>query len=140
MGKILCATRGGEESYCTQDQAISMAKEQDDALVFLYVVNTHFLDHTAAPIMVDVEDELHDMGNFLLLMAQERAKEQGVKAETMCLKNGVRETIKRAAIEIGASLIILGRPCGEDSAFKLADLMAFAVSIENETGIEVKVV
>ena len=83
MGTILCATRGGEESYCTQDQAIALAIEQGDTLVFLYVVDTHFLDNTAAPIMIDVEDELYNMGKFLLLMAQERAREQGVDAEKM---------------------------------------------------------
>ena len=140
MGKILCATRGGEESYCTQDEAILLAKEQGDDLVYLYVVDTHFLDHTAAPIMVDIEDELCDLGKFLLLMAKERAKEQGVIADTICRKGSVRETIKQAATEIEASLIILGRPCREDSAFRMADLLAFAVSIESETGIKVKIV
>ena len=140
MGTILCATRGGEESYCAQDQAIALAIEQGDTLVFLYVVDTHFLDNTAAPIMIDVEDELYNMGKFLLLMAQERAREQGVEAEMICRKDGVRETIKRAALEIEATQIILGRQCGEDSAFRIADLLAFAVSIENDTGIEVKIV
>lgn len=140
MGKILCATRGGEESYCTQDEAISLAKEQGDELVFLYVVDTHFLDKTAAPIMVDIEDELTKMGNFLLLMAEQRAAELGVKAETMYRKGSVRETIKQTAVEIKATLVILGRPCGEESKYDIADLLAFAAVIEYETGIKVKIV
>jgi nucleotide-binding universal stress UspA family protein len=140
MGKILCATRGGEESYCTQDQAISLAKEQGDALIFLYVVDLHFLDKMAAPIMVDVEHELYHMGEFLLLMAQERAKEKGIKADIICRKGGVKETIKRAAIECAATLVILGRPCGEESKFRLDDLKAFATQAEAETGIETRIV
>ncbi|HIQ01546.1 MAG TPA: hypothetical protein EYH30_05385, partial [Anaerolineales bacterium] len=46
MGKILCATRGGEASYRTQDAAIALARERGDSLIFLYVVDTHFLDRT----------------------------------------------------------------------------------------------
>lgn len=140
MGKILCATRGGEDSYQTQDKAIDLAKELGDTLVFLYVVDLHFLDKTAAPIMVDIEEEVINMGEFLLLMAKERAKEQGVIAETIYRKGNVREKIKSTANEICATLIILGQPGGEDSAFRMADLLAFAFAIESETGIKVKIV
>jgi nucleotide-binding universal stress UspA family protein len=140
MGKILCATRGGEDSYQTQDKAIDLAKELGDTLVFLYVVDLHFLDKTAAPIMVDIEEEVINMGEFLLLMAKERAKEQGVIAETIYRKGNVREKIKSTAQEIGATLIVLGRPSGEDSAFRMADLVAFAFVIESDTGVKVKIV
>jgi len=70
MGKILCATRGCEVSCRTQDEAIALAKERGDELVFLYVVDIQFLDKTAAPIVVDVENEVTKMGEFLLLMAR----------------------------------------------------------------------
>ena len=36
MGKILCATRGGAESYRTQDAVIELAKDQGDSIIFLY--------------------------------------------------------------------------------------------------------
>ena len=80
MAIILCATRGGEASSKTEYRAIELAKERGDTLLFLYIVNKHFLDKTAAPIVVDVDDELSDMGEFLLLMARERAEQQGVNA------------------------------------------------------------
>lgn len=35
MGKILCATRGGEASYRTQDGAIELAEERDETLLSL---------------------------------------------------------------------------------------------------------
>ena len=140
MGKILCATRGGEASYRTQDAAIALAKERDDTLLFIYVVDLHFLDKTAAPIVVDVENEVAKMGRFLLLMAKERAAEQGVAADAICHKGEVREELKNAARQEGVSLVVLGRPAGEESVFKLAGLEAFATEIGAETGVEAVIV
>ena len=140
MGKILCATRGGEASYRTQDAAIALAKERGDTLLFLYVVDLRFLDKTVAPIVVDVENEVTKMGEFLLLMAKERAAEQSVAADTICCKGKFREELKKAACEEGVSLVVLGRPAGEESVFKLAGLEAFAAKIEAETGVETVIV
>jgi nucleotide-binding universal stress UspA family protein len=135
MGKILCATRGGEASYRTQDKAIALAKEQGDTLLFFYVVDLCFLDKTAGSGVVDVEGEMTKMGEFLLLMAQERAAEQGVEADTLCHKGEMREELKKAARKEGASLVVLGRPAGAESVFELASLEAFASEIEEETNI-----
>ncbi len=135
MGKILCATRGGEASYRTQDVAIALAKERGDTLLFLYVADLHFLDKTAASIVVDVGNEVTKMGEFLLLMAQERAREAGVEASLITREGDVREQIKAAAVEEGVDLVVLGRPTDETSRFKLEALQAFAAEIEEETGI-----
>jgi nucleotide-binding universal stress UspA family protein len=135
MGKILCATRGGEASYRTQDKAIALAKERGDTLLFLYVADLHFLDKTAASIVVDVGNEVTKMGEFLLLMAQERAREAGVEASLITREGDVREQIKAAAVEEGVDLVVLGRPTDEASRFKLEALRAFAAEIEEETGI-----
>ena len=135
MGKILCATRGGEASSRTQDAAIALAKERGDALLFLYVVDLHFLDKTAAPIVVDVGNEVTKMGEFLLLMAQERAREAGVEASLITREGDVRQQIKAAAVEEGVDLVVLGRPADKSSRFKLEALRTFAVEIEEGTGI-----
>jgi nucleotide-binding universal stress UspA family protein len=140
MGKILCATRGGEASRRTQDKAIALAKERGDELLFLYVVDIHFLDKTAAPIVVDVGNEVTKMGEFLLLIAQERSLEQGVTASTLVHKGEVREELKKAALEEGVSLVVLGKPAGEESVFELVSLQAFAAEIEAETGVETRIV
>jgi nucleotide-binding universal stress UspA family protein len=112
MGKILCATRGGEASQRTQDAAIRLAKDCGDNLVFLYVVDIHFLDNTAAPIVVDVEHEIYKMGEFLLLMAQERAAAQGIAAQTVVRQGRLTAELVAAAEELGINLIVLGRPRG----------------------------
>ena len=140
MGKILCATRGGEGSYRAQDEAIALAKVHDDELVFLYVVDMHFLDKTSGAGVVDVESELTKMGEFLLLMAQRRARKEGVYAQTVSYTGAVREQIKRAAKEEQATLIVLGRPSGDASMFELPGVRTFADEIEEETGVETRVV
>lgn len=140
MGKILCATRGGEASYRTQDQAIALARQRGDSLIFLYVIDTHFLDKTAAPIVVDVGNQLQNMGGFLLAMAQERAEGQRVPVQCICRPGRVRDEIKAVAREEKVDLVVLGRPAGEADAFAMEELRAFATEIEAETGSQVEIV
>jgi nucleotide-binding universal stress UspA family protein len=140
MGRILCATRGGEASYRTQDAAIALAKERGDELVFLYVVDTSFLDKMAASIVVDIEGGIGKMGEFLLAMAQERAARQGVEARALCRQGRVHQEIKTAAVEEEATTVVLGRPAGETSVFIPEALQSLAQNIESETGVEVLIV
>lgn len=140
MGLILCATRGGEASYRTQQAAIDVAKESGDEIVFLYVNDLSFLDKIAAPIVVDVEHELDEMGDFFLLMAKERAAESGLEAQTINRKGHVREEIKNAARDLGATMVVLGSPSGKHSAFQVTSLQAFAAEIEAETGAKAMIV
>lgn len=139
MGKILCATRGGEASYRTQDAAIALAKERGDTLVFLYVANFDFLDKTAAPIVVNVGNEVNKMGEFLLLMAQERAAAQGIVAQSIVRHGQLGAELARAAKELSADLIVLGRPLGPMAVFDQAALQAFAANLRAETEIEVRI-
>ena len=133
MGLILCATRGGEASLHTQQAAIALAKEHGDEIIFLYISDLHFLDKTAAPIVVDIENDLDQMGQFFLLMAKERATEQGVQVRTITRKGNVQEEIINAVLEEGATRVVLGRPAGDQSAFEDSSLAAFAAEIERVT-------
>lgn len=140
MGLILCATRGGEASYRTQQAAIELAKTRGDEIVFLYVIDLSFLNKTAAPIVVDVENEVDQMGDFFLLMAKELAAEHGVEARVLTRKGSVRAEIKNAARDEGATLVVLGRPIGKQSKFQMSSLRSFADDIETETGVKVMIV
>ncbi len=133
MGLILCATRGGEASYRTQQAAIALAKEHGDEIVFLYIIDLHFLDKTAAPIVVNIENELDQMGQFFLLMAKERATEQGVEVRTITRRGKVQEEIINAVLDEGATRVVLGRPLGKQSAFQESSLQSFAAEIERVT-------
>jgi nucleotide-binding universal stress UspA family protein len=122
VGKILCATRGGEASYRTQDAAIALAQERGDELLFLYVVDIAFLKKTARAVRPDVVTaEMERMGEFLLAMAQERAQEQGVAADYILRYGDLRRELVAAACdeELNIVLVVLGKPSGEESAFAL---------------------
>ncbi len=139
MGKILCATRGGEESEETQAKAIALAREQGDELVFLYVADASFLDRIAAPLVVDVEGELERMGRFQLAMACEQAAAQGVEAQAVVRHGRLQAELIAAARELGATLIVLGRPREGTSVFDDEALHSFATRLRAETGAEVRV-
>ena len=137
MGKILCATRGGEASYRTQDSVIAMAKERGDTVLFLYVVDTHFLDTTERAVRPEVvAREMSHMGEFLLAMACERAAKQGVEAKPVLRRGSLADALKEVAREENVSLIALGRPSGDESVFELANLQRLAEEIKQETGVE----
>ncbi len=143
MGRILCPTRGGEGSYRTQDAAIAMAREQGDELVFLFVVGLEFLGRTSRAERPDVvAQEMMHLGEFLLIMAQERAQKQGVEVGYVLREGDVRAEIKAAAGEEGATMVVLGQATGEEPerAFAPAALLEFAEEIEAGTGIEARVV
>jgi nucleotide-binding universal stress UspA family protein len=139
MGRILCATRGGEDSQHTQQAAIALAKERDDELVFIYVADTSFLSQIAAPVLVDVEAELDQMGRFQLAIAQEQAAEQGVNAQVTIRHGRLRTELILAARDLRATLIILGRPRGRLAVFDEADLQLLAADLKLQTGAEVRV-
>ena len=106
--RILCPTRGGKASYANQDRAIALAKERDSDLLFLYVSNVKFLGLTSLPFIVDIETELDEMGEFILIMAQERADKAGVHAE-ITVERGVFDKVLKIVIqEQQISTVVLG--------------------------------
>ncbi len=140
MTTILCATRGGEASIRTQMKAIELAQERGAELLFLYVANVDFLGHIAGSIVVDVATELENMGEFLLLMAKERAEKEGVTATTVVKRGDFRAALLEAAAEAAASLIVFGSP-GEESSITQQDyLETLASGITEESGVETIIV
>ena len=100
MTKILCAIRGGEASQRIQDIAINLAKERNEDIVFLYVVNIEFLDTASQALRESVTREMEKLGDFLLLMAQERAKKSDIICEHIApawlLTRRIRSRCQRA--------------------------------------------
>jgi len=140
MGTIVCATRGGEASYRAQDAAIALARERGDRLVFVYVVDTSFLNHTAAPVVVNVEVRLERMGRFQLAVAQERAAEQGVSAEAVVRRGSLQSELIAATREVGADLIVLGHPIDRDAILDDEGLQSLSQRLILETGAQVHII
>jgi nucleotide-binding universal stress UspA family protein len=141
MTTILRPTRGGEASFPNQDRAIAIAKERDANLLLLYISNVHFLDHVAGPVIVDVETELDEMGEFLLAMAQERAEKAGVRAETIVHRGEFREALEQVIQEHEEiTTLLLGAAIEETSVTPAGYLEEMAKSLLVKYGIEVIVV
>ena len=139
MTKILCAIRGGEASQRIQDIAITRAKERGQDIVFLYVVNTEFLDTASAALRESVTLEMEKLGDFLLLMAQERAKKHGVIAEPLLRHGYLQPEFEKAASNPEISTVLLGTP-GEGGNFSMEALKAVAKEIEAKCQAEVLIV
>jgi nucleotide-binding universal stress UspA family protein len=139
MAKILCAIRGGEASQRIQDIAIQRAKERGEEIVFLYVVNTEFLDTASAALRESVTLEMEKLGDFLLLMAQERARKEGVVAEPLLRHGYLQAEFKAAACTPEISTVLLGVP-GERGNFSMESLKATAQEIEEKCKVEVLIV
>ena len=139
MSGIVCALRGGPSSQPTIHRAISLAKETNLSLFFLYVVNLEFLDHTASSRTQIISKELAEMGEFILLTAQARAETQGVTAQGIVRHGHVTEEIAALCHEIDAGYLVIGQPQlqNEDNVFTDALHQAFIQRIELQTGAKV---
>jgi len=137
MKRILCPTRGGEASYANQDYAISLAKERKAELLFLYVADVEFLNLISSPVVVDVVQEIEDMGEFLLLMAQERAEKAGVKAGHIVKSGRFQEALQQAILENEVDTVVVGGSPEETGSTSQAFLENLGETLTSEMGVEV---
>ena len=139
MSGVICPIRGGPSSQPTIKRAISLAKEKNLALHFLLVVNLDFLTYTESSRVRVISEEMHEMGEFILLTAQEAAKAEGVSAKADVRQGEVGEEIVLLAQELEADFIIMGRPLGEqeDDVFSQDRLDSFIARLESESGAKV---
>ena len=139
MCVIVCATRGGEASRRTQERAVALAKERNQELIFLCIVDPSFAgpldDRTAAAL----DDELKRLGRALLNIAQSRAQEQDVGSRTICIIGKVWENIIAYLEEMDCGTLVIGRPRSNEiiQAFGPKDLSDFADEVRLSTGVEV---
>lgn len=139
MSGIVCAVRGGVFSQKTIHQAIKFSKEKQQKVYFLYVVNLDFLSnalHANLPVM---EEEMREMGEFILLAATSQAMTAGVEAETVVKKGIVGEQIIEVCKEINADYVILGSPqTGQQGNLIESDaIKEFAKKIEDASNAKV---
>jgi nucleotide-binding universal stress UspA family protein len=139
MPGVICPIRGGPSSQPTIKRAIALAKEKNLDLHFLYVVNLDFLAYTESSRVRHISEEMHEMGEFILLAAQEAARADGISAEADVRHGEVGEEIVGLAQELEADFIIMGRPLGEQEGdvFSIDRLERFIERIESECGAKV---
>jgi len=140
MTTILCPTRGGKESHPNQDFAINLAKERNADLLFMYVSNIQLLSRTGAAIVVDIAEELDELGDFLLSMAQERAEKSGVPAQVAVHRGVFSEVLKNVISESKIDTVVLGSSPQESGIVSHEHLEALSTKLSNELDVEFIVV
>jgi len=141
VATILYPTRGGDSTYRNQDRAAELAREQGASLLFLYVGNVHFLDHTRGPVHVEIlEQELDEMAEFLLAMGQERAEKSGIQTDRLIKHGEFREALVEVVQENEVTAVVLGRPAHDTAHTTIEYISDFAKSITTELGVEAYVV
>lgn len=139
MPGVVCAIRGGPASQITIDRAVSLASETGLPLFFLYVVNLDFLSHTASSRVQTISREMHQMGDFILLAAKEKAIALDITAQSVVRQGSVGEEIITVCQEVDADYVVLGQPLGEDEedVFTQERILEFRKRIESESGAQV---
>lgn len=110
MSGIVCAIRGGPMSQSTIDRSIQLAKETGQTITFIYVVNLDFMTHSSSSRTEHISSELQEMGEFILLDAQDQAQKQGVKAQGIIRDGNVVDQIVAYCKEAQPDYIVLGQP------------------------------
>jgi nucleotide-binding universal stress UspA family protein len=139
---IVCAVRGGPASQFTINKAINLARETALPLYFIYVINLDFLSHTASSRVHTITEEMREMGDFILLNAQEKAGAKGIDAQGVVRKGNVGEQIIIMCKEVDADYLILGQPRGleDKDVFTHEIINQFRQRIESESGSQVVLV
>jgi len=139
MSGILCAIRGGPSSRPTIATSIQLSQETGEVIYFLYVVNLDFLTHSSSSKTNNISQEIHDMGEFILLSAQEQASEAGAQAEGVIREGRVVEEIISYCEEQNPQYVILGRPEeeGEDNLLSIERLQNFVERINEVCHVKV---
>jgi hypothetical protein len=86
-----------------------------------------------------ISEEMGEMGEFILLTAQEKASKQGITAEGVVRHGNVREEIINLSKELSADYVVLGLPQGQEEAdiFVVDRIKDFGMTIEQESGASV---
>jgi nucleotide-binding universal stress UspA family protein len=131
MAGILCAIRGGPSSQPTVAASIQIATETGETIHFLYVVNLDFLTRTASSKTSHISQEMREMGEFILLSAQEQATKMDVSSEGVIRDGQVMDEIIAYCAELDPTYVVLGRPQEEqeDNLLTSDRLQAFADQI-----------
>lgn len=139
MGAVVCAVRGGPHSQPTIQRAIHLARTLEQPLTFVYVVNLDFLAYTSSSGTPTLLDDLKNMGEFILLMAQAQAAKEGVQAEGIIIEGHLRDELVKLCRQIQADYLVLGRPKQQptENAFSQDAFLDFVAQIEKEAQVKV---
>jgi len=151
INTIICATKGSKGCKTAEDKAIEIAKENNSKLIFLYVIDTKFLEKSITAgdwTKDDVASGLKNIGSVILGMAMEKAIWKGMSSENVITeerKGSVISQIKSSVEENNTNFLVIGHP-ETDMGFLERHLLSkegvesFVKRIKDEIGCEVMIV
>ncbi len=142
---IICAVYGKPSSRTTISRAIDLALEYNAKLTFVHAINAEFLKSSTPAMMPlkTVYKQLHDMGNFAMMMLMDRAERRGVSQTDYRVREGnVREQLLLAVQELRPDILVIGKPTSllGESVFKEQPLKEFIDQIQLDMGIQIEIV
>ena len=137
---ILSPTRGGESSVPNQMTVIGLAREHDADLTFLYITDISFLERISSPVLIDIEQELDELGEFVLAIAQERAANEGVQVKTIVRRGAFGGVLAAALEEFEIDWLILGSPVeSTGSSTTMPYLESLARELADSHGVRITI-
>jgi nucleotide-binding universal stress UspA family protein len=142
---ILCAVRGGQESRNTVIRAIDLALEHNARLTFFHILDAEFLGAaslTMTPVR-SIYQQLHEMGEFTMLILCDRASRRGVARVDYKVQEGdIKQLLRQMALETHADIMVMGRPVRSpgSNVFTRENFADFIKSLETDTDPHIIVV
>jgi nucleotide-binding universal stress UspA family protein len=140
---ILCAVRGVPKSRATVTKAIDLALEHQARLTFVHVNNADFLI-SAGPTLVSlpvVKKQIHNLGEFTMLVLCDRAQRRGVENVDYVLRDGqILPQISQTLSELKPDVLIIGKPFETEAglfSLKESDVENFIREVEEDLNIRV---
>jgi UDP-N-acetylglucosamine 2-epimerase len=99
------------------------------------------MDNSSLALQEAISEELIWLGKALLVVAEKRAHDAGLKAETVILVGNVQDEICSYLTEHKANILLLGAPRGTTAELSGDDAIErFASRITENSGVEVQIV
>lgn len=151
INTILCATKGSKSCKVAEDKAIEIAKENNSKLIFLYVIDTKFLEKVSGGGEWTEEDAvsgLKNIGSVILDIAKEKALENGIPEENVITEEregGIVSQIRIIVKEYAADLVVIGRPESDTGFLERHLLMkegteSFIKRLREKIGCEIMII
>ena len=151
INTIICATKGSKGCKAAEDKAVELAKKNNSKIIFLYVVDTKFMEKGIVGgewAKDDVVSGLKNVGNVILDIAKEKAVKRSIPADKVLTeerKGDVASQIKISVKENNADLVIVGHPKTnlgflDSYLIKKEGMEIFVTRLKEQVGCEVIVV
>jgi nucleotide-binding universal stress UspA family protein len=143
--RILCGTIGSPESKRAEERAIELARQYNAELIFVYIVDTGFLDGLERKLhgKNDINIGLQRIGELILKDAQKRAHAAGIEAKIEVIQDmNILEGIELLIKEQNIDILVIGKEKRGLLEKHLigGEVYKFVDSIAARTGVRVEVV